>query len=68
MKYEVWTDSESEVYAETREFDNLDSAYNYISKVVHYYDDKSLIIMHIDDLDSGETIDTVESLIAGVNC
>jgi hypothetical protein len=64
--YKVWADSESDYDVEEYEqviFNNLDEAHDAASKWVHFYDgDEGRAIFHIDDMMTGETIDTVESI------
>ena len=67
FRFEAWCDSESKVYVETKQFRTLDAAVNYILDTVHRYDVKELVIMHIDDLETDETIETVESFVEGIN-
>lgn len=60
--YRVWPDNESHesVY---RDFDNLDEACEFASTFVHQYDYKNYrVILHIDDDDTDETIDTYENI------
>ena len=64
--YKVWTDSESRIDIETREFDNLEDAFDYLVNSVHQYDDKELAIAHLDD-ENGETIETAESFFEYIN-
>ena len=64
--YKVWADSESAYDIDEDEqviFNNLDEAHNAASDWVHYYDGEAgRAIFHIDDIMTGETIDTVESI------
>lgn len=64
--YKVWTDSESAYDIDEDKqviFNNLDEAHNAASNWVHYYDGEAdRAIFHIDDMMTGETIDTVESI------
>lgn len=64
--YKVWTDSESDYDLEEDEqviFNNLDEAHEAASSWAHYYDGyEGRAIFHIDDMMTGETIDTVESI------
>ena len=64
--YKVWADSESDYDVEEDEqviFNNLDEAHNAASEWAHFYDgDEGRAIFHIDDIMTGETIDTVESI------
>lgn len=59
--YKVWTDSESKVEIKEKTFNNLDDAFDYLVNSVHQYDDKELAIAHIDDVETGEIIETAES-------
>jgi hypothetical protein len=64
--YKVWADSESDYEIEDDEqviFNNLDEAHNAASAWAHEYDSEhGRAIFHIDDMMTGETIDTVESI------
>ena len=64
--YKVWADSESDYDVEEDEqviFNNMDEAHNAASEWAHFYDgDEGRAIFHIDDIMTGETIDTVESI------
>ena len=66
-KYKVWTDNESEVYVPAEFFFTLDEACNYACKTAHKYDNLRLLVLHVDNKDTGETIETYESLIRGIN-
>ena len=65
--YKVWTDSESKVEIKEKTFNNLDDAFNYLINSVHQYDDKELAIAHVDDVETGEIIETAESFMENVN-
>jgi hypothetical protein len=62
-RYEVWPDSESTVSV-YKKFVELDDACEFASKFVHKYDGPTAdrVILHIEDLEADETIDTYENI------
>ena len=67
FKYIVWCDSESKVQLESKFFFTKDEACDYACTKAHQYDFVSLVILHVDNKDTGETIETYESFIKGIN-
>ena len=66
-RYKVWCDTESEAWVNTKGFNNINEANDYASNEAHKHDGKELVILHVEDLELGETIGTYESFIKGVN-
>lgn len=64
-KYKVWSDSESNLRPMGAcYFENLLDAMQYASMWVHRYDGSYLrAILHVDDIELGETLDTVENIL-----
>lgn len=60
--YIVWSDSDSRVEA-YQEFWDVDMACEFASSFVHKYDGADFrVILHIEDENSDETIDTYENI------
>lgn len=64
-KYKVWSDSESDLRPRGDcYFENILDATDYASMWVHMYDGSHLrAILHVEDVELGETLDTVENFI-----
>lgn len=64
-KYKVWRDSESDLSPNGDcYFESILDAMQYASMWVHRYDGSYLrAILHIDDVEFGETLDTVENIL-----
>ena len=63
-KYTVWADSESTISITPKHFNNVDAADSFASHFVHRYDGENAerVILHIEDNELDETIDTVENI------
>lgn len=63
-RYHVWPDSESYVDGIEGDFDTLEEASDYASGQAHRYDGAAFrVILHVEDRDQDETVDTVENII-----
>ena len=69
--YTISTDSESQVHVPCTidyNYTTASDAYSAASEYVHQFDGLKLAVFHIEDMDTDETVDTVESLMPGINC
>ena len=62
-RYKVWSDSDSHIDFEEKEFNNLDDALEYATNMVHQYDGEEFrVIANIEDNKRDETIEICENI------